>query len=146
MTNKKHFPITLSQWEFNYDLLTNLPKIIVTCNFSRGSFKPRRVIVPLFTKYVSELKNYLPHQPKLSLVNWTPRELTPCKISHICCCAFMKKSYHYQIYHCLRVKTSLYQKLFQTEKNKLLLWIYAQRLSGHLWSNGQWKSRVTSPN
>ena len=57
-----------------------------------------------------------------------------------------KKSYHYQIYHCLRVKTSLYQKLFQTEKNKLLLWIYAQRLSGHLWSNGQWKSRVTSPN
>ena len=28
MTNEKHFPKTLSQWEFDYGLFTNLPKII----------------------------------------------------------------------------------------------------------------------
>ena len=28
------------------------------------------------------------YQSKIFLVNWTPRELTPCKISHICCCNF----------------------------------------------------------
>ena len=31
--NEKHFPKTRSQWEFNYDLFTNLPKIIVACDF-----------------------------------------------------------------------------------------------------------------
>ena len=33
-----------------------------------------------------------------------------------------KKSYHYQIYNCLEVKPSFHKKLFQKEKNKLLLW------------------------
>ena len=47
-----------------------------------------------------------------------------------------KKSYHYQIYSCLKVKPSFPKKLFQKEKNKLLLWIYAWQLSGHLWFNG----------
>ena len=28
------------------------------------------------------------YQAKISLVNLTPKELTPCKISHICRCAF----------------------------------------------------------
>ena len=28
-----------------------------------------------------------------------------------------KKSYHYQIYHCLKVKLSFHKKLFQKEKN-----------------------------
>ena len=27
-----------------------------------------------------------------------------------------KKSYHYQIYHCLKMKTSVHEKLFQKEK------------------------------
>ena len=54
-----------------------------------------------------------------------------------------EKSYHYQIYHCSKVKPSFYEKIFQKEKNKLLLWMYAQRLSGHLWSKGYQKSLVT---
>ena len=40
---------------------------------------------------------------------------------------YKEKSYHYQIYHCLRVKPSFHEQLFEKEKNKLL-WIYAQRL------------------
>ena len=37
-----------------------------------------------------------------------------------------EKSDHYQIYYCLKVKPSFHEKLFQKEKNKLLLRIYAQ--------------------
>ena len=57
-----------------------------------------------------------------------------------------KKSYHYQIYHCLKVKPSFHEKLFQKEKSKLLLWIYDPRLSGHLWFNGWQKLPVASLN
>ena len=49
---------------------------------------------------------------------------------------YEEKSHHYQIYHCLKVKPSFHGKLFQKEKNKLLLWIFARQLSGHLWFNG----------
>ena len=52
------------------------------------------------------------------------------------------KILYYQIYHCLKVKPSFHKKLFQKEKNKLLLWIYARQLSDHLWFNGQQKSPV----
>ena len=31
---KNIFPETISQWEFDYDLFENLPRIIVACNFS----------------------------------------------------------------------------------------------------------------
>ena len=41
---------------------------------------------------------------------------------------YKEKSHHYQIYHCLKVKPSFHEKLFQKEKNKLLLQIYAWRL------------------
>ena len=58
------------------------------------------------------------------------------------CQMLRKKSYHYQIYHFLKVKPSFHDKLFQKEKNELLLWIYAQQFSGHLWSNGWRKSPV----
>ena len=58
---------------------------------------------------------------------------------------YQKKSYHYQIYHCLKVKPSFHEKLFQREKNTLL-WIYARRLSGHLQFNGRWKSSVVGLN
>ena len=54
--NEKHFPKTISQWEFDYDLFTNLLRIIVTCDFSQSYFKLRRGILPLLTKYVSNLK------------------------------------------------------------------------------------------
>ena len=43
----------ISQWEFDYGLFTNLPRIIVSHYFSPSSFKVRRDILPLLTKYVS---------------------------------------------------------------------------------------------
>ena len=45
MTNEKHFPKTISQWEFDYGLFTNLPRIIFACNSSPSSFKLRRGIL-----------------------------------------------------------------------------------------------------
>ena len=50
LTNKKHFPKTISQREFGYGLFTKLPRIIVTCDFSQGSFKLKRGILPPFMK------------------------------------------------------------------------------------------------
>ena len=50
-------------------LLTNLPRIIVACDFSPSSFKLKRGIVPLLKKYVSQLENYLSYQAKFFLVN-----------------------------------------------------------------------------
>ena len=100
MTKEKHFPKNISQWEFDYGLFTNLPIIIVARNFSLssfknirelnilGSFKFKRGILPVMTKYVSQLENYKSYQGKMFLVNYTPRELTPCKMFHICRCAF----------------------------------------------------------
>ena len=52
MTNEKHFPKTTSQWEFDYGLLTNLPRIIAAC-FLPSSFRLKRGILPLVTKYLS---------------------------------------------------------------------------------------------
>ena len=56
------------------------------------------------------------------------------------------KSYHYQIYHYLKVKPSFHEKLFQKEKNILLLRIYDRRFSDHLWFNGRRKSPVAGLN
>ena len=50
---KKHFPKTISQREFNYGLFTNLPRINVARDFSPSSFKLKRGILPLLTKYAS---------------------------------------------------------------------------------------------
>ena len=69
MTNEKHFPKSISQWEFDYGLFTNLPGIIVACDFSSSSFKPKRGILPLLTKYLLKLENYLSYQAKMFLVN-----------------------------------------------------------------------------
>ena len=33
------------------------------------------------------------------------------------CQMLQKKSYHYQIYYCLKVKPSFHKKIFQKEKN-----------------------------
>ena len=73
---------------FDYSLFTNLPRIVKFTDFSPSSFKLKRGILPLLTKYVSYLGNYLPYSAKIFLVNLTPKELAPCKISHICHCAF----------------------------------------------------------
>ena len=52
---------TLSHWEFDFVLFTNLPRIVVAHDFSPSSFKPKRSILPLMTKYVPWLANYLSH-------------------------------------------------------------------------------------
>ena len=39
--------------EYDCGLLTNLPRIIIPHHFSPGSFKLKRGILPLLTKYVS---------------------------------------------------------------------------------------------
>ena len=59
---------------------------------------------------------------------------------------YEEKSYHYQIYDCLKVKPSFHKKLFQKEKNKVLLWIYVRHFSSILWFNGRWKLPVASLN
>ena len=52
LTNKKHFPKAISQWEFDYGPLTNLPRIIVVCDFSPSSLKLKRgILPPLIEKY-----------------------------------------------------------------------------------------------
>ena len=53
MTNKKHFPKTISQWELDYGLFTNLPRTIVLHDLSPSSLKFKRDILTLLTKYVS---------------------------------------------------------------------------------------------
>ena len=45
ITNKKHFPETTRQWKFDCGLFTNLPRIIVICDFSPSSFKLKRGIL-----------------------------------------------------------------------------------------------------
>ena len=52
LTNEKHFPQTINQWEFDYVLFTNLPRIIVAHDFSPSLFQLKRGILPLLTKYV----------------------------------------------------------------------------------------------
>ena len=50
LTNEKHFPKTINQEEFDYGLFTNLPRIIITRDFSPSSFKLKRIILPPSTK------------------------------------------------------------------------------------------------
>ena len=70
-----------------YGSFTNLPKIVKFTDFSPSSFKLERGILPLLTKYVYLLGNYMSYQDKIFLENLTPKEFTPCKLSHICRCA-----------------------------------------------------------
>ena len=56
-------------------LFTNLPRIVKFTDFSPSSFKLKRGILPLLTKYVSLLENYLSYQAKIFLVNLTPKVL-----------------------------------------------------------------------
>ena len=95
MTNEKQFPKTISQLQFDYGLFTNLLRTVKFTNFPPSSFKLKRPILPLLTKYVSWLRNYLPYQAKIFLVSLTPKEFTPCKISHICHCTFNVLSFSF---------------------------------------------------
>ena len=76
-------------------LVYNLPRIVKFTDFSLSSLKLKRGILPLLTKYVSWLENYLLYQAKVFLVNLTPKELTPCKISQISHCAFNVFQFYY---------------------------------------------------
>ena len=57
MTNEK-LTKNISQWDFDFSLFTNLPRIIITCDFSPSSFKLKRGILPLLTKYPSLKTTY----------------------------------------------------------------------------------------
>ena len=49
---KTIFPKTVSQWEFDYVLFKNLPRIIAACDFSPSSFKLKiGILPPLKNKY-----------------------------------------------------------------------------------------------
>ena len=69
MTNEKHFPKTMSQWEFDYGLFTNLPKIVKFTDFSPSSLKLKRGIIPLLKNMYcnSETTCHI----KLKLFLWT---------------------------------------------------------------------------
>ena len=85
MTNEKHFLKTISKWEFDYGLFTNLPRI-VNCLFS--DFIQTQKRYPIFLDKIHSLTWKLFYQAKIFLVNLTPKELTPYKISQICQCTF----------------------------------------------------------
>ena len=78
-------------------MFTNLPIIVKFTDFYPSSFKLKRGILLLLTKCVSQLENYLSYQAKIFLVNLTPKELIPCKISHICRCAFKNAGFKIEI-------------------------------------------------
>ena len=71
----------------NYQDLSNLT------TFLRVHSNSKEITYLSTSFYLSQnaypnLKNYLPYQAKIFLVNLTPKELTPFKISLICRCAF----------------------------------------------------------
>ena len=68
-TNERHFPKTISHWEFNYGLFTTLQRIIVPYDFCPSSFKLKRDILPLLTKCESWIENYLSYEAKNFFVN-----------------------------------------------------------------------------
>ena len=45
LTNETQFLQTLRQWKFDYGLFTNLPRVIVVCDFSPSSFELKRLLV-----------------------------------------------------------------------------------------------------
>ena len=87
MTNEKHFPKTISQWEFDYGLFTNLPRIIVARDFSPSSFKRYPTSLDK-TRTYPDLKTTC--HIKLKFFLWTKllENLTSCKVFLICRCDF----------------------------------------------------------
>ena len=56
-------------------------ELLSPATFLQVHSNSKEAILPLLAKYVSYLENYLSYQAKIFLVNQTPREVTPCKIS-----------------------------------------------------------------
>ena len=50
LTSEKHFPKSKSQKEFDYGLLTKLPRVILADDFSLNSFKLKSGILPPLRK------------------------------------------------------------------------------------------------
>ena len=106
LTNEKHFPKTISQWEFNYGCFTNLPKIIVA--FPLRSSKLKEV------SYLS-LENTYPKLKAACHINselnseLNLRELTPCKISYTCHCDLKIKTSMTFVYKEYEVKIKMIQ-------------------------------------
>ena len=88
----------ISQSEF-HGLFKNLPRIIVPHDIFPSSFKLRRVILPLLTKYASLLETYLSYTLKFFLWTKLLENFAPGKLSHICRCVFkvLTKVFYIQI-------------------------------------------------
>ena len=61
---KNIFPKTVSQWEFDYVLFKNLPRIIAACDFSPSSFKLKIGILPPSKNKYPNLKITFHTKPK----------------------------------------------------------------------------------
>ena len=79
MTNEKHFPKTISQWDFDYSLFTNLPRIIVTYDFSPSSFNSKEVSYLPWQKKYPNLKTTCHVNPKCFLWTKLPKNLLLAK-------------------------------------------------------------------
>ena len=69
MTHEKHLPKIMSQWEFDYALFTNLPRIIVARNFSQSSFKLKEISYLSWQNIYPNLKTTC--HIKLKIFLWT---------------------------------------------------------------------------
>ena len=61
---KNIFPKTVSQWEFDYVLFKNLPRIIAACDFSPSSFRLKIGILPPLKNKHPNLKITFHIKPK----------------------------------------------------------------------------------
>ena len=87
---EKYFLKTISQWEFDYGLFINLPRIVKFTDFSPSIQTKKRYPTSLDK---IRIFLFLSYQAKIFLLNLTPTELAPCKISHICRCTFNISTY-----------------------------------------------------
>ena len=69
----------MSQWEFDYGLFTNLPRMIVACDFSPSSFKLRRVILLSWQNKYPNLKTTCHIKRKYFLWTKLPENLLLAK-------------------------------------------------------------------
>ena len=86
LTNKKHFAKTIRQWVW-LQLVYKIAKVIVVCIFLPSSINSKDVsYLPWQSKYFFAWRLLVNIKPKFFCELVTPRELTPCEISHICPC------------------------------------------------------------
>ena len=74
LTNETQFLETLRQWKFDYGLFTNLPRVIVVCDFSPSSFELKRLLVStgllvISTFVISKFNSVWPNNNFFSLAH-----------------------------------------------------------------------------